>query len=105
MSCHGGKWPWYIYYINVRSLVRAGANILGYVTPGSLYSFVDKLWVSGSNDLYLKLMFLGLSLKGNRSTDFLRHPKNVTSLVKEDSSVFNLNPSFEPESNILMKII
>ncbi|WP_426727975.1 hypothetical protein [Enterobacter cloacae complex sp. 356H4] len=45
----------------LEALYGAGANILGYVTPGSLYSFVDQALGEWSNDLYLKLMFLGLS--------------------------------------------
>jgi len=85
----------------LEALYGAGANILGYVTPGSLYSFVDQALGEWEQRPVFKTnvsRFVILRETGARiSLDTLRM---LPIWFKEDSSVFNLNPSFEPESNI-----
>ncbi|MGC1015750.1 caspase family protein [Pantoea agglomerans] len=85
----------------LEALYGAGANILGYVTPGSLYSFVDQALGEWEQRPVFKTnvsRFVILRETGARiSLDTLRM---LPIWFKEDSSVFNLNPSFEPESNM-----
>lgn len=85
----------------LEALYGAGANILGYVTPGSLYSFVDQALGEWEQRPVFKTnvsRFVILRETGARiSLDTLRM---LPIWFKEDSFVFNLNPSFEPESNM-----
>jgi hypothetical protein len=84
----------------LEALYGAGANILGYVTPGSLYSFVDQALGEWEQRPVFKTNVSRFVILSKQVHGFLRHPKNVTSLVQRRLICFNLNPSFEPESNI-----
>ncbi|MEN4697204.1 caspase family protein [Pantoea agglomerans] len=85
----------------LEALYGAGANILGYVTPGSLYSFVDQALGEWEQRPVFKTnvsKFVILRETGARIP--LTTLRNLPNWFEENSSVFKLNPSFEPESTM-----
>ncbi|ECR8731461.1 caspase family protein, partial [Salmonella enterica] len=83
----------------LEALYGAGANILGYVTPGSLYSFVDQALGEWEQRPVFKTnvsRFVILRETGPRiSLDTLRM---LPVWFKSESDIFALDPDFEPDS-------
>lgn len=81
----------------VEALYGAGANILGYITPSSLYSFVDQALGAWDQRPVFKTnvsRFVVLREVGSRvSLDTLR---KLPDWFPTEGHVFSLDPSFEP---------
>ncbi|ECC9829071.1 caspase family protein [Salmonella enterica subsp. enterica] len=83
----------------LEALYGAGANILGYVTPGSLYSFVDQALGAWEQRPVFKTnvsRFVVLREVGPRIS--LETLRCLPDWFDSGSSIYPLDPSYEPDS-------
>lgn len=80
----------------IEALNGGASDILGSVTPGSIYAFIDRaLGPWSQRPLFKANISSFVSLKENEPKVSLRDLKKVMSLFNTENSCFDLDPSFE----------
>lgn len=83
----------------LHALEGGAASILGEITPGNVYGYIDKaMGEKGQRPIFMTNVRRYTNLRKVTSQIGVRHLRELTKLFKNPNEEFPLNPSFEPES-------
>ncbi len=86
------------------ALEGGAANLLGEITPGSVYAHIDQSLSAIEQRPFFKTnVDRFISLRKVQAPIALRHLHQITKLFPTRETVFKLDPSFEPESTTPVK--
>lgn len=84
----------------VDALNGAAANLLGDITPGSVYAHIDQsLWEWGQRPVFKTNVKSFISLRKTSAPVPLPELRKLTDIFPSPSTRLSLDPSFEPERN------
>lgn len=83
----------------VDALYGAASNLIGDVTPGSVYAHIDQsLGAWEQRPIFKTNVKEFVSLRKNIPSISVEDLRKITDLFKNPSDIFNLNPTYEPDS-------
>jgi len=83
----------------IHALEGGAASILGDITPGNVYGYIDKAMGSkGQRPIFMTNVRRYTNLRKVPSQIGAKQLKELTNLFKNPNEEFKLDPSFEPES-------